>query len=146
MHGLAYQCGMDWGSDTRGVFTPSSLPQASSGSSLERLKAEQETREHPHGIGVQQVTGCCWRMQVKIAQSCLTLCDPVDCGPPGPLFMECPRQEYGNVLPFPSAGDLPNPGIKPGSPALQADSLPTELLQSPLQFSRCFLLFNKATF
>ena len=37
------------------------------------------------------------------------------------------RQEYWNGLLFPSPGDLPDPGIKPGSPALQADSLPTEL-------------------
>ena len=37
------------------------------------------------------------------------------------------RQEYWSGLPFPSPGDLPDPGIKPRSPALQADSLPTEL-------------------
>ena len=37
------------------------------------------------------------------------------------------RQEYWNALPFPSPGDLPNPGIEPRSPALQADSLPAEL-------------------
>ena len=37
------------------------------------------------------------------------------------------RQGYWSGLPFPSPGDLPNPGIEPGSPALQADSLPTEL-------------------
>ena len=36
------------------------------------------------------------------------------------------RQEYWSGLPFPSPGDLPDPGIKPGSPALQADTLPTE--------------------
>ena len=36
------------------------------------------------------------------------------------------RQEYRNRLPFPSPGDLPNPGIKPRSPALQADSLLSE--------------------
>ena len=36
------------------------------------------------------------------------------------------RQEYWSGLPFPSPGDLPNPGIKPGSPALQADALPSE--------------------
>ena len=36
------------------------------------------------------------------------------------------RQEYWSGLPFPSLGDLLNPGIKPGYPALQADSLPTE--------------------
>ena len=36
-------------------------------------------------------------------------------------------QEDGSGLPFPSPGDLPDPGIKLGSPALQADSLPSEL-------------------
>ena len=36
------------------------------------------------------------------------------------------RQEYLSGLPFPSPGDLPDPGIEPRSPALQADTLPTE--------------------
>ena len=36
------------------------------------------------------------------------------------------RQEYWSGLPFPSPGDLPDPGIEPGSPALQADALPSE--------------------
>ena len=36
------------------------------------------------------------------------------------------RQEYWNGLLFPSLGDIPNPGIEPGSPALQADALPSE--------------------
>ena len=40
--------------------------------------------------------------------------------------MEFSRQEYWSGLPLPSPGDLPNPGIKPGSPALQADTLPSE--------------------
>ena len=39
-----------------------------------------------------------------------------------PLSMEFSRQEYWSGLPFPSPGDLPDPGIEPGSPALQADS------------------------
>ena len=43
-----------------------------------------------------------------------------------PLSMEFSRQEYRSGLQFPSPGDLPNPGIKPGSPTLQADSLPSE--------------------
>ena len=43
-----------------------------------------------------------------------------------PLSMEFSRQEYWNGLPFPSPGDLPDPGIEPGSPALQADALPSE--------------------
>ena len=42
-----------------------------------------------------------------------------------PLSMEFSRQEYWNVLPCPPLGDLPNPEIKPRSPALQADSLPS---------------------
>ena len=45
-----------------------------------------------------------------------------------PRSMGFSRQEYRSGLPFPSPGDLPNPGIEPGSPALQVDSLPTELL------------------
>ena len=57
-----------------------------------------------------------------VAQSCPTLCDPVDCARQAPLFMAFSRQEYWSGLPFPSPGDLPDPG----SPALQADSLPSE--------------------
>ena len=40
--------------------------------------------------------------------------------------MEFSRQEYWSGLPFRSPGDLPNPGMEPGSPALQADALPSE--------------------
>ena len=45
-----------------------------------------------------------------------------------PLSMEFSRQEYWSGLPFPTPGDLPDPGIEPGSPALQADSLLSEPL------------------
>ena len=48
-----------------------------------------------------------------------------------PLSMGFSRQEHWNGLPFPSPDDLPNPGMKPGSPALQADSLTTEHEESP---------------
>ena len=44
-----------------------------------------------------------------------------------PLSMGFSRQGYWTGLPFPSPGDLPDPGIKLGSPALKADSLPTDL-------------------
>ena len=40
--------------------------------------------------------------------------------------MEVSRQERWSGLPFPSPGDLPDPGIKPGSPTLQADALPSK--------------------
>ena len=48
-----------------------------------------------------------------------------------PLFMGCSRQEYWSGSPFPSPGDLPDPGIEPGSPALQADSSSSEPQGSP---------------
>jgi len=50
--------------------------------------------------------------------------------------MEFSRQEYWSGLPFPSPGDLPDPGIKPGSPALQAVSLPSEPPEKP-QGTKC---------
>ena len=43
-----------------------------------------------------------------------------------PLSMESSRQEYWSGVPFPSPGDLPNSGIEPGSPTLQADASPSE--------------------
>ena len=49
-----------------------------------------------------------------------------------PLSMGFSRQEYWSGLPFPSPGDLPNPGIEPGSPALQADALTSEPPGKPL--------------
>ena len=52
----------------------------------------------------------------EVAQSCPTLCDPI--AYQAPLSMGFSRQEYWNGLPFPSPGDLPNPGLEPGSPAL----------------------------
>ena len=55
--------------------------------------------------------------------------------------MEFSRQEYWSGLPFPSSGDRPNPGIEPESPALQADSLPSEPPGKPIcaySFSYCF--------
>ena len=51
-----------------------------------------------------------------------------------PLSMEFSRKEYWNGLPCPSPGDLPDRGIEPGSPELQADSLPFELPRRPFFF------------
>jgi len=59
----------------------------------------------------------------KSLQSHPTLCDPVVGSPPGSPSMGFSRQEHWSGLPFPSPGDLPNPGIEPRSPALQADAL-----------------------
>ena len=48
-----------------------------------------------------------------------------------PLSMRFSRKEYWSELPFPSPWDLPDPVVKPESPALQADSLPSESLGKP---------------
>ena len=62
-----------------------------------------------------------------VAQSCLTLVTSWTIARQAPLSMGFSRQEYWSGLPFPSPKDLPDPGIEPRSPALQADSLLTEL-------------------
>ena len=60
-------------------------------------------------------------MKVKVTQSCLTLCHPMDYTVHG--ILQARILEWAAI---PSPGDLPNPGIKHRSPALQADSLPAE--------------------
>ena len=57
---------------------------------------------------------------------------PMDYSPPTPLSLGFPRQECWSGLLFPSPGDLPDPGIEPGSPALQADSLPSDSPGKPI--------------
>ena len=60
-----------------------------------------------------------------------------------PQSMGFSRQEYWSGLPLPSPGDLPDPGIEPGSPALEADALTSEppgklnLISSPLTAKCC---------
>ena len=65
------------------------------------------------------------------AKSCLTLATPWTVALQAPLCTGVSRQESWSGLPFPSPGDLPNPGIKSGPPALQADSLPSEPPRKP---------------
>ena len=66
-------------------------------------------------------------MGAKSLQLCPTLCDHMDCNPPGSsVHGDSPRQEYWSGLPCPPPGDLPNPGIEPRSPGLQVDSLLSE--------------------
>ena len=59
-------------------------------------------------------------------------CDPRDCSPPGSsVHGILSSQQYWSGLPFPSPGDLPDPGTEPRSPALQSDSLLTKLQGKP---------------
>ena len=70
-------------------------------------------------------------------QLCSTLCNPMDCNLPGSSVHEISRQEYWSGLPCPPPGYLPDPGIKLGSPALQADSLPLSHQGSPNRALPC---------
>ena len=65
------------------------------------------------------------KVKVKVTQLSLTLCNSMDSS------VEFSRPEYRSGQPFPSPGDLPNPGIEPRSYALRVDSLPTELSGKP---------------
>ena len=78
--------------------------------------------------------------QVKLRKhacvpSCVWLCStPWSVAHQAPLSMGFPRQEYWNRLPFPSPGDLPNPGIKPSSPILAGGFFTTEPPGKPIIF------------
>ena len=60
---------------------------------------------------------------VLVIQSCLTFCNPVDCSPPGSSVHGILQARILEWVVIPFSRGLPNPGIGPGSPALQADSL-----------------------
>ena len=79
--------------------------------------------------GLDCKRGQAWKEKVKVkslshVRLFVTLWTVAHQAPPS---MEFSRQEYWSGLPFPSPGDLPDPGNEPGSPALQADALPSEL-------------------
>ena len=79
-----------------------------------------------------------------VAQSCLTLCNPMDCSPPGSSVHGILQARYWSGLPCPPPWDLPNPGIELVPPALQADSLPLSHQGSPvLHIPRVFSFLAK---
>ena len=84
---------------------------------------------HPQTQAIQQV------VLLLVSKSCPTLCNPMDYNPPGSSVHGILQARILKWVAIPSPGDLPNPGFKPGSPALQADSLPTEPAGKP-QHSR----------
>ena len=70
-------------------------------------------------------------MKVKLLSRVRLFVTPWTIAYQSPRSMEFSRQEYWSGLPFSSPGDLPDPGIEPGSPTLQADALPSEPLGKP---------------
>ena len=86
---------------------------------------------------VEQILSDCSNAPWACVLWCVWFRSPMDCAHEAPLRMGFPRQEYWSGLPFPNPGDLPDAGIEPGSPALQAFSLPSEPPGKP---GRCVLL------
>ena len=74
---------------------------------------------------------------VLITQSCPTLCEPIYYSPPGSSVHGILQARILEWLPFPFLGDLPDPGIKYGSPTLQADYLPSEPPEKPMKITVC---------
>ena len=68
----------------------------------------------------------------EVAQLCPTLCEPVDCSLPVSSIHGILQARIVEWLPFPSPGDLPYPGIEPGSPALWADALSSKPPGKPM--------------
>ena len=66
------------------------------------------------------------KKESEVTQSCLTLCDPMNCGLPGSSVHGIFQARIMDWVAISFSRDLPDPGIEPGSPALQADSLPSE--------------------
>ena len=67
-----------------------------------------------------------------VTQSCPTLYNPMNYGPPGSSVHGILQARILEGLPFLSPGDLPDPGIEPRSPVLQADALPSEAPRNPI--------------
>ena len=91
-------------------------------------------RAHPHF----SPTACssCLKVKALLAQSCLTLCNPMNRSLPGSSVHGILQARILEWV-FPSLGHLLDPGIEPGSPALQTDSLPSEPPGKPNPFLIC---------
>ena len=92
------------------------------------VREELTTEEEPKSLGQKSILD----VKVKVAQLCLTVCDPMDCSLPGCSahgILQARKLEWETV---PLSRDLPNPGIKPRSCTLQAGSLPSEPPGKPM--------------
>ena len=78
----------------------------------------------------------------KSLQSCPTLCDPMGCSPPGFSVHGILQARILESVAISSSRDLPNPGMEPGSPTLQADSLLSEPPGKPRNYIRSLVTFS----
>ena len=86
---------------------------------------------------------CSSSVALLVTQFCPTVWDPTTVAHQAPLSIGLSRKECWSGLPVPSPEDLPDPGIEPRSPALQADSLPSELQGRYIycSYTRTFVVF-----
>ena len=80
-----------------------------------------------------------WISESEVSQSCPTLCYPVDCSPLGSSVHGIFQARLLDWVAISSPGDLPNPGIEPRSPALQADALTSE----PPGTAKTYLMYKE---
>ena len=107
--------------------SPEDLPNFGTGSSTlqaDSLPSKPPGKSHP-SLSVQFSS-------VQLLSRVQLFATPWTVAPQAPLYMEIPRPEYWSGLPFPSPWDCPNPGTERRSPALQADSLPSESPGKPI--------------
>ena len=96
---------------------------------LRWLQCSPKVENHKtKGISLKTLTCICttWKVKVKSLSRVRLFATLWTVAYQASLSMGFSRQEYWSGLPFPSPGDLPDPGIKPGSPALEADALTSE--------------------
>ena len=81
----------------------------------------------------------------SVAQSYLTLCNSMDCSRQAPLSMGFSRQEYWSGLPFAPPGDLPDPRMEPGSPAMAGGFFTTESSGRPRKIKKYIECYRKCS-
>ena len=135
---------------TQVVITPCCLPQMPSHPSVICLATAGQASHWPRQIASTsrvpfrnadsqgyriRIAGCPSRFRL-VAQSCLTLCNPVDGSPPGSSVQGVSRQEYWSGFPLPAPGDLPDPGTESVFPVLAGGfftTVPHDMHQTPVK-------------
>ena len=114
----------------------SSLGPASSCGLLAQMVTGQASSEPSSQAHMPPLTCCISFLKVKVKSLSRVrlFATPWTTAYQAPLSMGLCRQEYWSGLPFPSPGNLPDPGIKPGSPTLQAEALPSALSGKSISF------------
>ena len=99
---------------------PANLENSAVATGLEKVSFHSNLKERQYQRMFKQ------KVKMTSVSCCQLFVTPWIVAHQAPPSMEFSRQEYWSGLPFPSSRDLPDPGIKPRSPALKADSLPSE--------------------